>query len=235
MRSFRFLRKSLLMLCLSAIVACANITIASEYEPIAGQDGKDVMWLPTCQVLVDKMLDMGKVTPQDYLIDFGSGDGRLVISAAKRGARALGIEYNPDMVALSKRNAAKAGITNKAQFIQADIFESNFSQATVITMFLLEEINIKLRPKILDLKPGTRIVSNYFTMGEWKADQIAAVDDKKECDDDRQAHSLAVAAYDALHLLLDIGGCYDDTVACQEVAKVKMRIIIKTMHVVSGV
>jgi hypothetical protein len=117
------------------------------------------------------MLDMGKVTAKDYLIDLGSGDGRTVITAAKRGAKALGIEYNPDMVELSKRNAAKEGVTDKATFVKADLFESDFSQATVITMFLLPDINLRLRPKILNLKPGTRIVSNSFDMGEWKADE----------------------------------------------------------------
>ncbi len=173
----RFLRQSLLMLCLSIIASAvfAQAAISTEYQPEVGQPGKDVIWVPTCQTLVDKMLDMAKVTAQDYVIDLGSGDGRLVITAAKRGARALGIEYNPDMVALSKRNAAKEGVIDKAQFIKADIFESDFSQATVITMFLLPEINLKLRPQILNLKPGTHIVSNSFTMEEWAADETATV------------------------------------------------------------
>src|SRR3990170_2719354 len=145
------------------------------YEPYSGQPGKDVVWVPTPQTLVDKMLDLAKVTQSDYVIDLGSGDGRTVITAAKRGARALGIEYNPDMVELSKRNAANEGVSDKANFIKADIFESDFSQATVITMFLLPDINLKLRPKILGLKPGTRIVSNSFTMGEWTADETATL------------------------------------------------------------
>jgi precorrin-6B methylase 2 len=174
MRLSRFVRLSLLMFYLS-MIAVAGLVQAAEFEPHVGQDGKDVVWVPTCQALVDKMLDMAKVTPKDYVIDLGSGDGRTVITAAKRGARALGIEYNPDMVALSKRNAAKEGVTDKAQFIEADLFESDFSQATVITMFLLPTINLKLRPKILDLKPGTRIVSNSFTMDDWKADETATV------------------------------------------------------------
>ena len=123
------------------------------------------------------MLDMAKVTPKDYVIDLGSGDGRTVITAAKRGARALGIEYNPDMVELSKRNAAEEGVSDKGRFVKADLFESDFSKATVITMFLLPEINLKLRPRILDLKPGTRIVSNSFDMGEWTADETATVDE----------------------------------------------------------
>jgi SAM-dependent methyltransferase len=146
-----------------------------QYEPRVGQEGKDVVWVPSPQTLVNKMLDMAKVTPKDYVIDLGSGDGRTVITAAKRGAKASGIEYNPEMVELSKRNAAKEGVSDKASFMKADLFESDLSQATVITMFLLPDINIKLRPKILDLKPGTRIVSNTFTMGEWAADETATV------------------------------------------------------------
>ena len=175
-----FARRSLLTLCLSVYAAAVLAQAQPEkstYEPAVGQEGKDVVWVPTPQALVDKMLDMAKVTPKDFVIDLGSGDGRTVITAAKRGTRALGIEYNPDMVELSKRNAAQAGVSDKASFMKADLFESDFSKATVITMFLLPDINLKLRPKILDLKPGTRIVSNSFTMGEWKADQTATVSD----------------------------------------------------------
>ena len=135
-----------------------------------GQKGKDVVWVPTPQELVDKMLEIAKVTSNDFLIDLGSGDGRTVITAAKLGARALGVEYNTDMVALSKENARKEGVSEKAEFIQADLFETDLSKATVITMFLLPEINLKLRPRLLDLKPGTRIVSNTFNMAEWKSD-----------------------------------------------------------------
>jgi hypothetical protein len=158
--------------------ACAQAQPANqEYQPQVGQEGKDVIWVPTPQALVDKMLDMAKVTPKDTVMDLGSGDGRTVITAAKRGAHARGIEYNPDMVELSKRNAAKEGVSDKASFVKADLFETDLSQATVITMFLLPDINLKLRPKILDLKPGTRIVSNSFTMGEWTADETASVKD----------------------------------------------------------
>ncbi len=148
-----------------------------KFEPEVGQAGKDVVWVPTPQALVDKMLDMAKVTPKDYVIDLGSGDGRTVITAAKRGARALGIEYNPDMVALSKENAAKEGVSDRAQFKNADIFETDFSQATVITLFLLPDLNVKLRPKILDMKPGTRVVSNSFRMDEWEPDETATVEE----------------------------------------------------------
>jgi SAM-dependent methyltransferase len=177
-RSYWF-RKSLLALFLSVTVgdAFAQAQPAEEYKPKVGQEGKDVIWVPTPEALVEKMLDVAKVTPKDYVIDLGSGDGRTVISAAKRGARALGIEYNPDMVELSKRNAAKEGVNDRATFVNADLFESDLSQATVITMFLLADINLKLRPRILDLMPGTRIVSNNFTMGAWSADQIVTAED----------------------------------------------------------
>jgi hypothetical protein len=174
MVTLRPVRQLFLALFLSVIAAesCVVAQAAQkEYEPQVGQEGKDVIWVPTPQALVDRMLDMAKVTAQDYVIDLGSGDGRTVITAAKRGAKALGIEYNPDMVELSKRNAAKEGVSDKASFVKADLFESDFSKATVITMFLLPDINLKLRPKILGLKPGTRIVSNSFTMGEWAPDE----------------------------------------------------------------
>ena len=153
----------------------AHAQPTKEFEPQVGQEGKDVIWVPTPQALVDKMLDMAKVTPKDYVIDLGSGDGRTVITAAKRGSKALGIEYNPDMVELSKRNAGKEGVSDKASFMKADLFETDFSQAQVITMFLLSSINLKLRPKILDLNPGTRIVSNTFDMGDWKPDEDATI------------------------------------------------------------
>jgi hypothetical protein len=166
-----------LLLAVASAAACAQAKKApAAYEPSVGQEGKDVVWVPTPQALVDKMLDMAKVTPADYLMDLGSGDGRTVITAAKRGVRATGVEYNPDMVALSQRNAEKEKVASRATFMKADLFETDFSKATVITMFLLPDINLKLRPKILNLKPGTRIVSNTFTMGDWKADQTETVE-----------------------------------------------------------
>ncbi len=178
MMTLRGVRLSFLALLLAGLTGAAYAQPAQkEYQPQVGQEGKDVIWVPTPQTLVDKMLDMAKVTPQDYVIDLGSGDGRTVITAAKRGAKALGIEYNPDMVELSKHNAAKEGVSDKASFVKADLFESDFSKATVITMFLLPDINLKLRPKILNLKPGTRIVSNSFTMGEWTADETTTAKD----------------------------------------------------------
>lgn len=145
-------------------------TGAAVYKPEVGQAGKDVVWVPTPQALVDAMLDMAGLTADDYLIDLGSGDGRMVISAAKRGARAHGIEYNPDMVAISRRAAESEGVTDRATFAQGDIFESDFSDATVISLFLLPDLNLRLRPLILDMAPGTRVVSNSFDMGDWEPD-----------------------------------------------------------------
>lgn len=156
-------------LSLASVGACAQP--AKEYKPEVGQEGKDVVWVPTSQALVNKMLDMAKLTAADIHYDLGSGDGRTVITAAKRGARAYGIEYNPDLVELSKRAAAKEGVADRATFEKADLFAADLSKATVITLFLLPDINLKLRPKILNLKPGTRVVSNTFNMGEWEADE----------------------------------------------------------------
>ncbi len=167
-----------LVLALTASAAFAQAAAGQKpFEPTVGQAGKDVVWVPTPQALVDKMLDMAKVTKDDVVMDLGSGDGRTVITAAKRGARAFGIEFNPDMVDLSNRNAKAAGVTDRATFIKADLFETDLSKASVITMFLLPSINMKLRPKILDLKPGTRIVANTFTMEDWQADETQTVTD----------------------------------------------------------
>jgi len=161
----------------AAVFAQGTQAPAKPFEPQVGQAGKDVVWVPTPQALVNKMLDMAQVTPQDFLMDLGSGDGRTVITAAKRGLRAQGIEYNPDMVELAQRNAAAEGVTARATFMKADLFETDFSKAQVITMFLLPSINMKLRPTILNMRPGTRIVSNSFTMEEWQPDQSETITD----------------------------------------------------------
>jgi SAM-dependent methyltransferase len=148
-----------------------------EYAPTVGQAGKDVIWVPTPLELVDKLLQMARVTQNDFVIDLGSGDGRIAITAAQKfGARAMGIDFNPDMVSLSNREAQRQGVADRVKFVKADIFESDFSQATVITMYLLPDLNLKLRPKILDLKPGTRVASHQFNMGEWQPDERAEVD-----------------------------------------------------------
>lgn len=178
MRIKQHFRRVLAMAALTAFTASAWAQPAVKqkpYVPEVGQAGKDVVWVPTAQTLVNKMLDLARLTPKDILYDLGSGDGRTVIAAAKRGARAYGIEYNPDMVELSKRNAAKAGVALRATFEQADIFQSDFSKATVVTLFLLPELNVKLRPTLLEMKPGTRVLANSFDMGEWKPDQVARV------------------------------------------------------------
>lgn len=162
-----------------AQTGAASEARAPEYHPDPGQAGKDVIWLPTQSTLVDRMLALAKLQASDYLIDLGSGDGRLVIGAAQRGARAHGIEYNPDLVALAQRNAAAAGVAARATFEKADIFESDYSKADVITLFLLPDLNLRLRPTLLRMKPGTRIVSNSFNMGEWEPDDKVQV--KESC------------------------------------------------------
>lgn len=139
-------------------------------EPTLGQKGKDVQWVPTSPALLDKMLDMAQVTPKDYLVDLGSGDGITVIGAARRGVRSLGIEYDANLVEVSRRNARAAGVEHLAEFRRGDIFKTDFSKATVVFTFLLPSLNLQLRPTILAMKPGTRVVSNTFPMGEWEPD-----------------------------------------------------------------
>lgn len=170
----------------------ATAPATEAYEPKSGQAGKDVVWVPTQQTLVDTMLNMVGATPADYVIDLGSGDGRTVITAAKRGIRALGIEYNPDLVALSQRNAQKEGVSDRATFRHGDIFETDFSDATVLTLFLLPELNVKLRPTILNMKPGTRVVSNTFTMDDWESDETISL--AENCASFCRAHKWIVPA-----------------------------------------
>jgi precorrin-6B methylase 2 len=155
---------------LAILLFLANPLQGKDFEPYSGQPGKDVIWVPTPPELVEKMLDMAKLTPRDYVIDLGSGDGRNVIAAAKRGAKALGVEYNPDMVTLSKQAAAKEGVAERAQFVQGDMFEADISQATVLALFLLTDNLRRLTPKFLDLKPGTRIVLNHYGIEGWEPD-----------------------------------------------------------------
>ena len=146
------------------------------YVPQRGQMGKDVMWLPTSDDLVLKMLDAAKVGPQDELVDLGAGDGKIPIAAARQfGARAWGIEYNKDLAALARRNAQRAGVAERVRIVHGDIFKEDFSKATVVTMYLLEELNAQLRPTILAMKPGTRVLSNTFSMGDWEPDQVIRV------------------------------------------------------------
>ena len=168
----RAFRLRVLLYCV--VIVCTPAlaqTPQKPYQPHHGQQGKDVVWIPTPDAMVGKMLAMAKVTPRDFVIDLGSGDGRNVIAAARRGARALGVEYNPDLVELSKRNAAKAGVGAKAKFVQGDMYEADISQATAMILFLITDNLRKLTPKLLDLKPGTRIVSNTFEIPGWSPDQ----------------------------------------------------------------
>ena len=142
------------------------------FEPTVGQAGKDVVWVPTSPALVEKMLDLAKVTPQDYVMDLGSGDGRNIIAAAKRGARATGVEFNPDMVELSRRIAREAGVAEKATFIQGDMYEADISKASVLALFLLPHNLDKMKDKFLALQPGSRIVVNTFGITGWEPDEI---------------------------------------------------------------
>lgn len=167
-----------LVLLLTATGAIAQAQpVPKGYEPQPYQEGKDVIWLATPAALVEKMLEMAQVGPKDYVIDLGSGDGRTPITAARKyGVRAMGIEYNPDLVEFSNRAARAAGVGDKVKFIKADLFETDFSDATVVTMYLLTALNLKLRPKIFDLKPGTRVVSHAFDMGDWKPDRTESIE-----------------------------------------------------------
>jgi hypothetical protein len=159
---------------------CLTQAGQSDYQPKSGQPGKDVVWVPSPTSMVEKLLGMARLTPQDYVIDLGSGDGRNVIAAAKRGVRAHGIEYDAGLVEISKREAAKNGVSDKASFARGDVFESDFSKATVIVLFLTPEMNIRLRPKLLTLKPGTRIVANTFGIGDWNADETSIIPENCE-------------------------------------------------------
>ncbi|MGE0874826.1 MAG: class I SAM-dependent methyltransferase [Burkholderiales bacterium] len=159
-----------------AVLLCAAAASASAqsappaFEPEPGRPGKDVLWLPTQHVLVERMLDIARVRADDVVYDLGSGDGRTVIAAAQRGARAVGIEYDATLVEMSKRNAAAAGVADRASFRQADLFTVDLSEATVITLFLGNGLNLRLRPTLLALAPGTRVVSNTFMMDDWEPD-----------------------------------------------------------------
>ena len=167
---------------LTAFLVLAAATASAQsppepYQPRVGQPGKDVVWVPNPDEMVERMLDLAQVTPDDFVIDLGSGDGRNVIAAARRGSSALGVEYNPDLVEYSKRNAAKAGVGDKAAFVQGDMFEADISKATVMALFLLPDNLKKLTPKFVDLKPGTRIVANTFGIEGWTPDETKTFED----------------------------------------------------------
>lgn len=177
-----FLRRAAACAALSIATVVAPATAIAQsaapgFQPQVGQSGKDVIWVPTPEQLVTAMLTMAKVTDKDFVIDLGAGDGRIAIAAGRDfKARAMGIEYNPDMVGVATANAAKAGVSDRVKFVRADIFESDFSQASVITMYLLPSLNVKLRPRLLEMKAGTRLVSHAFDMGDWVADETTTAE-----------------------------------------------------------
>lgn len=163
------------LLALLLLPACSSVP-TSAYAPKLGQLGKDVMWLPTRDALVTQMLTVAQVSPEDEVVDLGAGDGKIAIAAARQfGARAWGIEYNKDLAALAQRNADKAGLADRVRIVQGDIFKEDFSKASVVTLYLLEELNEQLRPTLLGMRPGTRVVSNTFGMGDWEPDQVIRV------------------------------------------------------------
>ena len=169
---------------LAALLLVFNAAAQQKFEPQVGQAGKDVIWVPTPDDVVDRMLTMAQVTPKDFVMDLGAGDGKIAIAAAKKfGARAVGIEYNPEMVKHANANAAAAGVAGngagKAVIRHGDIFQTDFSQATVITLYLLPALNMKLRPQLLSMRPGTRVVSHSFTMEDWQPDEVSSMDGRR--------------------------------------------------------
>ncbi|MDQ3188601.1 MAG: class I SAM-dependent methyltransferase [Pseudomonadota bacterium] len=179
----RFIRSST-AIALAGVLAAAAINVESkdrrecdrDYKPQVGQSGKDVVWVPTPDEIVQRMLRLAKVTAQDTVYDLGAGDGKIAIAAGKIGATSVGIEYNPDMAKLAQCYVQAENLEGKTRIIQGDVFKEDFSKASVITMYLLPELNLKLRPTILNMKPGTRVTSHQFTMGDWEPDETAEVD-----------------------------------------------------------
>ncbi|HMH17676.1 MAG TPA: class I SAM-dependent methyltransferase [Burkholderiales bacterium] len=179
---FRAIPKGILSVLAAVLLAAAPAAYAQDkdFKPHIGQPGKDVVWVPTPNEVVERMLNMAQTKPEDYVIDLGAGDGKIAIAAVKKfGARSLGVEYNPDMAALAQRNAQAAGVSGKAQIVQGDIFVTDFTQATVLTMYLLPSINMRLRPQILAMRPGTRVVTHAFNMEDWEPDETSDVDGRR--------------------------------------------------------
>lgn len=172
------------LLCCSATSAQAQIAKPrtfgdATYQPKIGQVGKDVIWVPTSDAVAAMMLQAAAVTPEDLVYDLGAGDGKIAIAAARDfGAKSVGIEYNKELTDLANRNVERAGLTDKVKMIHGDIFKENFSQASVVTLYLLPDLNLQLRPTLLKMKPGTRIVANSFNMGDWEPDQILGKDEQ---------------------------------------------------------
>lgn len=179
----RFIRSST-AIALAGVLAAAMVNVDAkdrrecdrDYKPQVGQSGKDVVWVPTPDEIVQRMLRLAKVTPQDTVYDLGAGDGKIAIAAGKIGATSVGIEYNPDMAKLAQCYVQAENLDGKTRIIQGDVFKEDFSKASVVTMYLLPELNLRLRPTILNMKPGTRVTSHQFTMGDWEPDETAEVD-----------------------------------------------------------
>jgi len=211
-------------LALALAIALPAAAQPKEYEPQVGQAGKDVIWVPTPDEVVNRMLRMAQVTPNDYVVDLGAGDGKIAIAAAKSfGARALGIEYNPDMAKHAQRNAEKAGVTARAKIVQGDIFQSDFTQATVITMYLLPALNMKLRPQLLNMRPGTRIVSHSFNMEDWEPDETSAMDG-------RRAYLWIVPANVMGTWVLEAGNGRHDVALEQKFQKLEGHVVLGSLH-----
>ena len=186
---------ALIVLMLPLLLNAQQKTETPVFVPEEGIDGKDVIWWPTPPRLIESMLDIAKAGPGDIVVDLGSGDGRIVIEAAKRGATAIGIEFNPDLVKLSEYRAKTEGVSDKATFLNMDLFEYDLSGATVITMYLLSDLNLRLRPSLLKLKPGTRIVSNTFDMGDWEPDEKLSVTSTYYHSDGSARHNVTNRGY----------------------------------------
>ena len=177
---FRAIPKGVASVLAAAMLAACAYAQQPDFKPHVGQQGKDVVWVPTPDEVVERMLLMAQTKPEDYVIDLGAGDGKIAIAAAKKfGARSMGVEYNPDMVAFAQKNAQAAGVVGKAQIVHGDIFVTDFTQATVLTMYLLPSLNMRLRPQILAMRPGTRVVAHAFNMEDWEPDESSDVDGRR--------------------------------------------------------
>jgi hypothetical protein len=220
------------MTSLARLAALAVLSFAfpalAQFQPQVGQAGKDVIWVPTPDDVVERMLTMAQVTPNDFVWDLGAGDGKIAIMAAKKfGARAVGVEYNPDMVKHANENAQKAGVAGtgqgKATIRHGDIFATDFSQATVITLYLLPALNMKLRPQLLSMRPGTRVVSHSFSMEDWEADEISTLDG-------RRAYFWVVPATVMGTWSLEVNGQRNDMVFEQTFQKVSGTLALGPLH-----
>lgn len=178
----RLIHRSLAALLVAAFAAAPLSAQAQskDYQPQVGQQGKDVIWVPTPDEIVERMLTMAQTKASDFVVDLGAGDGKIAIMAAKKfGAKSLGIEYNPEMARHAQGNAEKAGVADKARIQQGDIFATDFKAATVVTMYLLPALNLKLRPTLLTMRPGTRLVSHSFNMDDWQPDETSSMDGRR--------------------------------------------------------